>query len=133
MSDLVEKKDKPWLWKAGESGNMNGRPKGSRSQFSAAFIGDMQASWAQHGASVLDQVAKRDPSRYLGIAASLCPKDVQVSLEARQVGGLSPQDLEIFAAIKQAIPTANSQEPGQVLSFVLDAIRAHSAKTIESE
>ena len=133
MSDLVEKKDKPWLWKAGESGNVNGRPKGSRSAFSAIFVGDLTASWAQHGASVLEVVARKDPSRYLGVCASVLPKDVALSIEQRLPGGLSSQDLEIFAAIKQAIPTANSQEPGQVLSFVLDAIRAHSAKTIESE
>jgi hypothetical protein len=112
---------------------VNGRPKGSRNAFSAAFIGDMQASWAQHGANVLDTVARKDPSRYLGIASSLIPKDVALSIEARQVGGLSPQDLEIFRAIKQALPDAGTREPGEVLTYVLEAIRAHSAKTIESE
>jgi hypothetical protein len=73
MSDVVEK---PWRWKPGETGNPAGRPKGSRSAFSAAFIGDLTASWHQHGASVLEQVARRDPSRYLGIASTLIPKDV---------------------------------------------------------
>jgi hypothetical protein len=115
----------------GQTGNPNGRPVGSRSAFSAAFITDMQASWAQHGPNVLAQVAKRDPSRYLGVCASLIPKDVSLSIEQRLPGGLSPSDLAIFQAIKAAIPDAGTREPDEVLSFVLDAIRAHGARTIE--
>jgi hypothetical protein len=133
MNDLVQKKDKPWLWKAGESGNVNGRPKGSRSAFSAAFIGDMQASWATHGASVLDVVARKDPSRFLGVCASIVPRDVALSIEQRLPGGLSSQDLAIFSAIKSSIPDANTRDPSEVLNYVLDAIRAHGAKTIEGE
>jgi Family of unknown function (DUF5681) len=129
----MTKIDNPSHWKPGQTGNPLGRPKGTRNQFSAAFIGDMQASWAQHGANVLEIVARKDPSRYLGIASSLIPKDVALSIEARQVGGLDPRDLEILRAIKLALPTANDQQPGEVLNYVLDAIRAHSAKTIESE
>jgi hypothetical protein len=130
MSDLVEKKDKPWLWKTGESGNLNGRPKGTRNQFSAAFVGDLSASWAQHGSNVLDQVAKRDPSRYLGVCASLIPKDVSLSIEQRLPGGLSPSDLAIFQAIKAAIPDANTRQPGEVLEHTLAALRAYSAKPV---
>ena len=88
MNDVVEK---PWLWKTGESGNLNGRPKGSRNAFSAAFIGDMQASWAKHGAAVLDKVARQDPARFLGVCASIVPRDVALSIEQRLPGGLSPR------------------------------------------
>jgi hypothetical protein len=93
----------------------------------------LQASWAQHGPGVLDQVAKRDSSRYLGVCASLIPKDVSLSIEQRLPGGLSQQDLAIFSAIKSSIPDANTRDPGEVLNFVLDAIRAHGAKVIEGE
>jgi hypothetical protein len=129
MSDDVSNKVRGRPFAPGESGNPAGRPKGSRSAFSAVFIGDLTASWSQHGSTVLDQVAKRDPSRYLGIAASLIPKDVQLSIEAR-TSALSEADLAILRAIREAIPTANSQQPGEVLNFVLDAVRAYSAKPI---
>ena len=132
MSNNNLPKPRPTAFKPGQSGNPAGRPVGSRNAFSAAFIGDMQASWAQHGPTVLDRVARSDPSRYLGVAASLCPRDVSLSIEAR-TAALSEADLAILRGIREAIPTANSQQPDQVLSFVLDAVRAHSAKTIESE
>jgi hypothetical protein len=36
-------------------------------------------------------------------------------------------------AIKQALPDANQRQPGEVMQFVLDAIRSHDAKLIEHE
>ena len=98
MNEVVEK---PWRWKSGESGNPLGRPKGSRNAFSAAFVGDLQASWVQHGPGVLEKVAAQDPGRYLGICASIIPKDVALTVEQRLPGPLSPQDMEIFQAIRQ--------------------------------
>ena len=67
----------------------------------------------------------------MGVCASVLPKDVALTIEQRLPGGMSAQDLEIFSAIKAAIPDANDRQPGEVLNFVLDAIRAHGAKTIE--
>ena len=111
MNEVVEK---PWRWKSGESGNPLGRPKGSRNAFSAAFVGDLQASWVQHGPGVLEKVAAQDPGRYLGICDSIIPKDVALTVEQRLPGPLSPQDMEIFQAIRQAIPGANDRQPGEV-------------------
>ena len=51
---------------------------------------------------------------YLGICASIIPKDVALTVEQRLPGGLSPQDMEIFQAIRQAIPGANDRQPGEV-------------------
>ena len=130
MSNEVTNKPRGKPFPPEFSPNPLGRPKGSRNAFSAVFIGDLTASWAEHGPSVLEVVAKRDPSRYLGVCSTLIPKDVTVSLEQR-TGGLSEADMEILKAIRQAIPGANDRQPGEVLSFVLDAVRAHSAKTIE--
>jgi hypothetical protein len=114
----------------GESGNVLGRPVGARSQFSANFLRDLAASWSECGPDVLAKVAANDPSRYLAVCI---PRDVSLSIEQRLPGGLSAQDLEVFQAIRQAIPDANDRPPGEVLNYVLEAIRAHSAKTIEGE
>jgi hypothetical protein len=105
----------------GESGNVLGRPVGARSQFSASFLRDLAASWSECGPDVLAKVAANDPSRYLAVCRTLIPRDVSLSIEQRLPGGLSAQDLEVFQAIRQA------------LNYVLEAIRAHSAKTIEGE
>jgi hypothetical protein len=134
MSDLVQKKDKPWLWKTGESGNVNGRPKGSRNAFSAIFVGDLTATWAQHGPDVLRKVAIQDPSRFLGVCASVLPKDVALTIEQQSPGNLDPADwaivTEVLQAIKSALPDVADRRPGEVLQLTLDALRAHSAKQV---
>jgi Family of unknown function (DUF5681) len=134
MNDVVEK---PWRWKTGESGNPGGRPKGSRNAFSLAFIGDLTASWAQHGPDILRKVAINDPSRFLGVCASVLPKDVALSIEQNNPGNLDPEDwaivMELLQAVKQVIPNIDSRKPGEVLAFTLDAIRAHSAKVVDRQ
>ena len=133
MSNEVINKPRGKPFPPGVSPNPAGRPKGSRNAFSALFVGDLTASWAQHGPSVLDQVAKREPSRFLGVCASVLPKDVALSIEQQLPGGLSPSDMAIFQAIRQAIPDANDRDPAEVMNFVLDAVRARGAKLIEAE
>lgn len=121
----------------GESGNPAGRPLGSRNQFSADFVRDLAVSWAELGPDILMRVAKQDPSRYLGVCASLIPRDVSLSIEQRLPGGLSPEDwqlvTEVMSAVKQSIPDASSRAPGEVLQLTLDALRAHSAKVVDSQ
>ena len=121
----------------GVSGNPAGRPVGARSQFSASFLRDLAASWAEAGPGVLARVAKTDPSRYLAVCSTLIPKDVTIALEQRLPGGMSPDDwnlvVEVMGAIKQSLPDANAREPGEVLQYTLEAIRARGAKVIEVE
>jgi hypothetical protein len=76
---------------------------GSRNAFSQAFIGDLAASWAQNGPKILAHVAKVDPVRYLGVAASLIPRDVAVSIEARLPGQLSPEDWDLIMQVLEAV------------------------------
>lgn len=126
---------KPFI--PGESGNPNGRPLGARSQFSNSFLRDLAASWSDCGPDVLARVAASDPSRYLAVCSTLIPRDVQVSIEQQHPGGLSPDDWQlacsVFQAVKEALPNANSRQPGEVLKFVADAIRSAAAKTIECD
>ena len=94
------------------------------------FIEDMRASWERHGAMVMDRVAVEYPDRYLGIAAHLIPKEVTATIEAGS-GVLDLECMAILQAIKDSVPCANDRSPQEVLEFVRDAVRAHSAKLIE--
>src|SRR5215813_7254451 len=118
----------------GVSGNPNGRPPGhhTRHLFSEAFMRDLSASWSADGVTVLQRVAKENPSSYFAVCARLLPSDVAISIQA-QTPALDAKDLSILRAIRDAIPGANAMEPQAVLQFTLDAIRAHGAQLITSE
>jgi hypothetical protein len=121
-------------WTPGVSGNVNGRPPGivdARHRFTAAFMSDLAAAWSENGADVLARVAKLQPESFFAVCARLCPANVQLSIEQNYSTGLDATDIAILKAIREAIPGAGELEPAAVLNHVLDAIRAHEAKTID--
>jgi hypothetical protein len=118
-------------WKPGQSGNLQGRPVGSRNQFSNAFMQDLAAVWAAHGRETMVATAKVNPEAFFATCARLLPRDVAISIQA-QPPVLDADDLAILQAIKAAIPDAGTRQPNEVLQFVLDAVRAHEAKVIDA-
>ena len=75
-----------------------------------------------------------EPARFAELCGRLIPKDVQLTIGQRLPGGLDPDDwqiaMEVLQAVKGALPDANQRQPGEVMSFVLAAIRAHNAVEI---
>ena len=57
-----------------------GRPKGSRSRLSEAFLADLVTAWEAHGAEVLERVIQEHPERFLSAVASTLPKDGRLEL-----------------------------------------------------
>ena len=126
MNPNLTQVSKATQWKAGVSGNPNGRPVGTRQAFSSAFYRDLAEVWAAHGKDAMLNTAKTQPATFLGIASRLIPQQVAVDLQASLPGNLSMEDwatIEIMEAVRQAIPDANSKQPGQVVEFVSNALR----------
>ena len=123
-------------WKPGQSGNPAGKPIGTRQAFSQGFIKDFSTVWQEEGLEAVRKVARKSPESFVAIAAKVCPADVRVSIERSLPGGLGPEDWsllqEVIQAVKAGIPDAANAKPGEVFSRVLDALRAHDAKTIDS-
>ena len=74
---------KPWLmppWKPGQTGNPNGRPTGARQKLTDAFIRDLSAHYAQHGAEIITRVAEQDPVSYMNIVARFIPKETTLAI-----------------------------------------------------
>ncbi|MDX0227171.1 DUF5681 domain-containing protein [Sinorhizobium meliloti] len=83
MSDSTDEKQTPeHLFKPGQSGNPQGRPKGSRNKLGEQFINDLYEDWQQHGVVTLARVREEKPDQYLKVVASILPKDLNVNINS---------------------------------------------------
>jgi hypothetical protein len=125
-------------YQPGQSGNLNGRPVGSRSAFSAGFTRDLAEVWATHGKETMIKTAQTQPSVFFATCARLLPNDVKVTIEQGLPGNLSPSDWadlrELLSSIQRALPDAASRPPGEVFNYVKQALEsaAWTGKTIET-
>ncbi len=74
---MAEIRNKAGQFVAGWRGGP-GRPLGARSKFSELAIAALGADFAEHGASVIEEVRKTKPHHYLSIVASLLPRQLSV-------------------------------------------------------
>ena len=58
-------------WVAGQSGNLNGRPVGSRTAYSRGFFSDLADVWAKHGKETMIKTAQDDPAVFFATCARL--------------------------------------------------------------
>ncbi|WP_240545198.1 DUF5681 domain-containing protein [Sinorhizobium fredii] len=68
------------MFKPGQSGNPQGRPKGARNKLGEAFIEAMHADFEQHGVAAIVRVREEKPDQYLKVIASILPKDLNVNI-----------------------------------------------------
>src|SRR5215467_12065807 len=63
-------------FKPGQSGNPNGRPKGSRSRLGEQFLQDLFETWQEHGKQALETCAKREPIQLIKVVGNILPKQI---------------------------------------------------------
>ena len=65
-------------WQPGESGNPNGRPKGSRNRISEAALKALADDFDAHGVAVIEKVRTERPHDYLKIIVAVLPRRMEV-------------------------------------------------------
>ena len=92
-------------FKKGQSGNPAGRPRGSRNKLSQAVIEAWCADFDEYGSGVIEKLRSTDPSTYARSAASLVPKDIEVTT-IQEPEYMS--DAELIAIASQGLKAVNS-------------------------
>jgi hypothetical protein len=69
------------LWRPGQSGNLAGRPKGSRNKLSEDFVAALYDDFQNHGPAAIAACRAEKPDVYVRVIASLLPKDVNMKVQ----------------------------------------------------
>ena len=113
-TEVTAEKQRPaHLFKAGVSGNPNGRPKGARSRLNTAFITDVHIIWEESGIEALRACAAKTPNEFCRIVALLMPRDVNLAIgidptafadKLAQAAALLDVELDPPRRLRKALP-----------------------------
>jgi hypothetical protein len=94
-SPILKGEKKDTRIKPGQVLNPAGRPKGSRSKLTEAFIGAMCQDFQDHGTKVIELCRASKPEAYLTIMSRIIPQQHEVG-EAGAFDGMAEEELEVL-------------------------------------
>lgn len=120
-----EEQSKPWLFKPGQSGNPNGRAKGSRNKLGEAFLEALHNDFKEHGVKAIIDMREDSPKDYVKVISSTLPAQLNVKVSeldeltddqiARQLAAglaaLAKAGFDVGGGVGQA---PSPQPPGEV-------------------
>jgi hypothetical protein len=99
---------KQFAFRPGQSGNPNGRPKGSRNRIAELLLDDLCTAWAEHGRDAIARMLNQRPGDFVKVVASLVPRELLVG-ETSTLASLSDHDLETLIGSVRALQAQWSQ------------------------
>lgn len=97
-------------YQKGESGNLNGRPHGSRNKLSEAFLKDMLAAWEKRGAEAIKTFVDERPHEFVKLVATILPK--HFNLKVNEFDDLTDEQLRLqYNALVASVFAAGLAEP----------------------
>src|SRR6266550_6593277 len=84
-------------WQPGQSGNPKGRPVGSRNNLATLVFDEALASFEKRGPAAFEELANKDPARYLILMAQLIPQHFKHEVE-HTIAGFSPEEVQLRLA-----------------------------------
>jgi len=88
-------------WQPGQSGNPKGRPVGSRNKLATLVFDEALASFEKRGPAAFEELANKDPARYLILMAQLIPQHFKHEVE-HTIAGFSPEEVRMRLAESRA-------------------------------
>jgi hypothetical protein len=101
---------KPYAFRPGQSGNPNGRPKGSRNKLSEALVDDLYAEWQEQGRDAIKKMAEKTPGDFVKVVASLLPKVIGVG--NAPLADLSDEELDRLITYVQVLIAEDERVEG---------------------
>jgi hypothetical protein len=131
QQDQIKRRGNP-NWKPGVSGNPVGRPIGARQKIAEHVLSTYEGVLGEDPATSLRDLRTNDPGKFWSIAASLLPREVELSVHQAIPGGLDPRDWSTLNRVLDLIQNhaPEGTEPEQIFAFIEHALRAEFAKPI---
>lgn len=107
--NTAAKQLRPFCFQPGQSGNLKGRPKGSRNKLGEDFLTALQMDFAEHGPAIIAKVREDRPHEYLKVVAGLLPKELNVKTSPLE--NLSDDELEASIRVLLQLAAGAGNDP----------------------